>query len=56
MTLLLLPLEITADLVAVATLSLFSRMSVVDFPCLPGISTVAVSTWGSGSMQAGFML
>ena len=48
MTLLLLPLEITADLVAVATLSLFFRMSVIDFSCLSGISTVSVSAWGSG--------
>ena len=53
MTLLLLPLEISADLVAVATLSLFSRMSVVDFPCPPGIFTVSVSAWGSGRAWPG---
>ena len=56
MTLLLLPLEVSVDLVAVATLSLFFRMSVIDLSCLSGISTVSVSAWGSGLAWPGTCL
>ena len=53
MTLLLLPLEVSVDLVAEATLSLLFRMSVIDLSCLSGISTVSVSAWGSGRAWPG---